>query len=196
LLKENRMSTIIAGHFDTQEAASEAIDALTRAGFGTSDVQSFYVSPPGMHGNTPIVDNEQPEVGTRHAGPKAAAGAVVGGVVGLAGGIAAAPLAAPAAVAAGAIAGAGVGAYGGSLIGGAGGSGDSETKAKAERGEPIERHSGMMVAACVDTLGADAAIDAFRAAGAREIERASGEWRDGQWTDFDPTRRPQFIEYH
>jgi hypothetical protein len=188
------MSTIIAGRFDTQEHADEGMAALERAGFTSRDLQSFYISPPGMHGNVPIVDNEQPEVGTRHAGAKAAAGAVLGGAVGLAAGIAAAPLAAPAAAAAGAIAGTGVGAYGGSLIGSMQGSGGGEIERKAERGEPVERRSGILVAVCVDTYGADRAIQALRGSGAQDIERATGVWSEGEWIDFDPTGRPDFID--
>ncbi|HEX2827363.1 MAG TPA: hypothetical protein VHP37_13525 [Burkholderiales bacterium] len=188
------MSTIIAGRFDTQEHADAGMAALERAGFTRRDLQSFYISPPGMHGNLPIVDNEQPEVGTRHAGAKAAAGAVVGGAVGLAAGIAAAPLAAPAAAVAGAIAGTGVGAYGGSLIGSMQGAGGGEIERKAERGEPVERRSGILVAVCADTSGADRAIEALRAAGAQDIEHATGVWNEGEWLDFDPLSRPQLVD--
>ena len=188
------MSNIIAGRFDTQDAADAGILALEHAGFTRKDVQSFYVSPPGMHGNVPIVDDEQPEVGTRNAGATAGAGAVVGGALGLAAGLAAAPLAAPAAAVAGAIAGTGVGAYGGSLIGSMQGAGGGEVERKAERGEPIERRSGILVAVCVDALGEDPAIRTLRAAGAQDIERATGVWSEGEWIDFDGTRRPDFID--
>ena len=187
------MSTIIAGRFDTQEHADAAMAALARAGFTRRDMQSFYISPPGMHGNVPIIDNEQPEVGTRRAPEKAAVVAAVGGAVGLAAGLAAAPLAAPAAAVAGAIAGAGVGAYGGSLIGSMHGSGGGQVEAKAARGEPIERRSGIMVAVCADTSGADRAIEALRASGAQDIERATGVWNEGEWLDFDPNSRPDFV---
>ena len=189
------MSTIIAGRFETQDAANAAVEALQRAGFAQSDVQSFYVSPPGMHGNVPVIDNEQPEVGTSHAGEKAAKAAVAGAAVGLAAGLAAAPLAVPGAVVAGAVAGAGVGAYGSSLAGAVSGSGGGEVERKAERGEPVERRSGMMVAINADTLGADKAIQALRQAGAQDIERATGEWRNGEWTTFNPTARPDFVDH-
>src|SRR4051812_15242324 len=188
------MSTIIAGHFDTQDAANEGVLALKRAGFADADLQSFYVTPRGMRGNVPVMDNEQPSVGTEGAGGKAAVSAVVGGAVGLAAGVAAAPLAGPAAAAAGAIAGAGVGAYGGSLIGGVMGSGGGEVEAKAEHHEPIERQSGMMVAVCADRIGEEPAIKTLRAAGARDIERATGEWRNGSWADFKAAELPQFVD--
>src|SRR4051794_623463 len=170
------MSTIVAGRFDTQEAATAAIDALERAGFARGDAQSFYVTPRGMRGNVPIVDNEQREVGTSHAGEKAVKGALVGGAVGLAAGVGAAPLAVPGALAAGVIAGAGVGAYTSSLGGAVTGSGGGRIEEKAERGEPIERGSGMFVAVNADALGSDKAVQALRDAGAQDIERANGEW--------------------
>jgi hypothetical protein len=188
------MSTIIAGRFDTQDAANDALSALQSAGFSERDVQSFYISPPGMHGNLPVVDDEQPEVGTKGAGAKAATVAAIGGVVGLAAGVAAAPLAAPAAAAAGAIAGAGVGAYGGALVGGVTGSGGGEVEAKAERAEPVERRSGMMVAVRADAVGVEQAIQTLRALGAHDIERATGEWRNGSWADFDAARPPDFVD--
>jgi hypothetical protein len=188
------MSTIIAGRFETQDAASAAVSALDRAGFAATDVQSFYLTPRGMRGNVPVVDNDQPAVGTEHAGAKAAAGAAVGAAVGLAVGVAAAPLAAPAAAVAGAVAGVGVGAYGGSLIGGVSGSGGGEVEAKAERNEPVERRSGMIVAVRADEAGPERAIQALREAGAEDIERATGEWRNGEWADFDPTSFPDFVD--
>jgi hypothetical protein len=186
------MSTIIAGRFDTQDEANAAVEALERAGFAQSDMQSFYLTPRGMRGNVPVVDNDQPRVGTEHAGKTAAAGAAVGAALGLAVGVAAAPLAAPAAAAAGAIAGVGVGAYGGSLIGGVSGSGEGQAEAKAEEDEPAERRSGMMVAVRADARE-ELAIQTLRQAGALEIERATGEWRDGEWADFDPTELPEVV---
>jgi uncharacterized membrane protein len=188
------MSTIIAGRFDTQDEANAAVAALERAGFAATDVQSFYLTPRGMRGNVPVVDNEQRRVGTEHSGAKAATGAAVGAALGLAAGVAAAPLAAPAAAAAGAIAGVGVGAYGGSLIGGVSGSGEGQAEAGAEEDEHAERRSGMMVAVRADADGEARAIQTLRKAGALDIERASGEWRDGGWTDFDPTELPELVE--
>jgi uncharacterized membrane protein len=188
------MSTIIAGRFETQDAADAAVAALERAGFAATDVQSFYLTPRGMRGNVPVVDNDQPAVGTKHAGPKAAVGAAAGAVVGLAVGVAAAPLAAPAAAAAGAVAGVGVGAYGGALVGGVSGSGGGDVEAKAEHEEPIERRSGMIVAVRADAAGPDHVIQALRDAGAEDIERATGEWQNGEWVDFDPTSFPDFVD--
>jgi hypothetical protein len=194
-MKEAHMATIIAGRFDTQDAANQALDALERAGFSRSNMQAFYLSPPGQHGNVPVVDNEHPPVGTHGAGKKAIAGALVGGAAGLAAGLAAAPLAVPAAAAVGALSGAGVGAYGSSLAGAVSGSGGGEVEQKAMNDEIVERHSGMMLAVNADaTGGADNAVQLLRQAGAVQLERAEGEWRDGEWVDFDPLKRPEFID--
>ena len=42
-------------------------------------------------------------------------------------------------------------------------------------------------------LNEGAALDVLRANGALDIERASGEWSDGAWIDFDPRRTPQRV---
>ena len=39
-----------------------------------------------------------------------------------------------------------------------------------------------------------AAVNALRAAGARDIERADGTWQDGQWVDFDPLKPPLLVD--
>ena len=36
-------------------------------------------------------------------------------------------------------------------------------------------------------------ISALRAEGAADIEQAEGEWRDGDWTDFNPVAAPQLV---
>jgi hypothetical protein len=47
---------------------------------------------------------------------------------------------------------------------------------------------------CADGIGADRAISALRAAGAADIERATGEWRNGAWADFDGASLPDFVD--
>ena len=39
-----------------------------------------------------------------------------------------------------------------------------------------------------------AAIEALRAQGAADIEQAQGEWRDGDWADFNPVAAPRLVE--
>jgi hypothetical protein len=49
-----------------------------------------------------------------------------------------------------------------------------------------------MVAVRVDSNENDA-LEVLRTHGARDIERTSGEWRDGAWIDFDPRRTSQRV---
>ncbi|WP_342117438.1 hypothetical protein [Pseudoduganella sp. OTU4001] len=47
------MSTIIAGHFQLQEAALQACEALQAAGFAADRVTNFYSNPPEQHAVIP-----------------------------------------------------------------------------------------------------------------------------------------------
>jgi hypothetical protein len=186
------MATIIAGRFDTQVQADGALDALIRGNFGRENVTSFYLNPPGQHAQYPIGGDAHHDEGTKKSGPAAAAGATIGGVTGAALGTAAAALAEPGFAAAGAIGGAGVGAYVGSLAGGLSGTEAGDPK-QASVEEPVERNAGVMVAIRADD-NEDEAIQTLRAHGAEAIERASGTWSDGTWTDFDARRSPQLVD--
>ena len=48
------MSTIIAGHFQTQDEVDVARRALGDAGFAPERISAFYLSQPGQHDMTPI----------------------------------------------------------------------------------------------------------------------------------------------
>lgn len=187
------MATIVSGWFETQAHADEAVAALHAAGFGHDEVDSFYLGPPGQHGDLPLSDlsDHQHSEGTKETGKGAAKGAVVGGVLGAAAGAAAAAVTAPLGPAA-VVAGAGVGAYVGSLAGGASASRDSQLE-QASREEPIDRPAGAMVSVYTDRVGEAQAIDTLRASGATGIERADGQWIDGHWADFDPHMPPRLI---
>ena len=191
------MAQIIAGRFETQTRADEAIAALKTAGFASSEVTSFYVTPPGQHATYPIGGDAHHDEGTRDSGRKAGAAAAIGGVTGLALGAATgASLGEPGLTAAGAIAGTGIGGYVGSLAGGLMGtrSGNPE---RASTVEPVERSSGVMVAVCIGGSDTEAhAVTVLRGNGAVEIERATGEWRHGAWIDFDARRTPDLIDGH
>ena len=189
------MARIIAGRFETQARADDAIAALSTAGFASSEVTSFYVTPPGQHATYPIGGDAHHDEGTKDSGRKAGAAAAIGGVTGLALGAATgAALGEPSLTAAGAIAGTGIGGYVGSLAGGLMGT-RSGNPDQATTAEPVERSSGVMVAVCVERPGTEAqAVTALRGNGAVEIERATGEWRDGLWVDFDARRTPELID--
>lgn len=172
------MATIIAGMFETMEQANQTAEALQRERFASEDISVFYVTPPGQHDAHPIggdVDEDRgAEEGDEGAGKGAAGGAAAGAAVGAAGGPAGAAL------------GAAVGAYTGSLAG-----------AMSELGEKQSRQrgAGVMVAVNADSGGGeDSAIKVLRANGAEAIERAEGELRNGDWSDFDPVRPPVLVD--
>lgn len=182
------MANIIAGRFETQAEGERALDALRAAGIERHDATSFYLNPPGQHSEYPIGGDAHHDEGTKKSGKTAAAGATVGGVTGLALGTVAAAAAEPGLTAVAAIAGAGVGAYVGSLAGGLSGARDGDEQ-QATLEEPVERDAGIIVAARADA-NEETIIRVLQAQGAREVERATGEWRDGSWADFD-ARKPQ-----
>jgi hypothetical protein len=188
------MATIIAGRFETQAQADNALAALRTAGIAASDASSFYLNPPGQHAQYPIGGDAHHDEGTKHAGKAAGAAAAVGSVTGLVlGGATGAAIGEPGFTAAGAIAGAGIGGYVGSLAGGLAGSRGGDP-AKATPEEPVERAAGVLVAVRVDADAQSRAIETLRVQGASEIERAEGEWRDGAWADFDPLRPPALVD--
>ncbi len=197
------MTPIIAGRFEQQTEAEQAVSALRREGFAEDDITMFYVNPPGQHGTFPIGGDREVSPGATHAHSGAIKGAAVGAAVGLGVGFAVAPLVGPAA----AVVGAGAGAYAGSL---AGALGETEEKPAPDEVEPraesiamqpvaevvkLVRAAGMMVAVRAPEFARRvAAVNALRATGARDIERADGTWHDGQWVDFDPLKPPLLVD--
>jgi hypothetical protein len=187
------MSRIIAGRFETQDAAEAAAAALAQAGFERAEYGSFYLNPPGQHAQYPIGGDAHHDEGTKRSGRRAAVGGAVGGAAGLAAGGIAAAAGEPGYVPAAVIAGAGVGAYVGSLQGALSGTRGGDP-AKATPDEPVERPAGVMLVVCVDREGMRAtAVEVLRRQGAMDIEEADGVWRDGMWQDFDPTAKPRLV---
>jgi hypothetical protein len=171
------MARIIAGVFETIDEANAAAEELRRDRFASDGVTVFHLNPPGQHGQYKLGGDEFADPGAKEgdegAGKGAGAGAVVGGVAGAVGGPA------------GAAVGAAVGAYTGSVVGAMSGLGDRPS---------IERPAGVMVAVNAGDDGEKTAVEVLRAHGAQGIERAEGEWRNGDWTDFDPAKAPQYID--
>ena len=190
------MAEIIAARFETQAQADSALAALRGAGIASSDATCFFLNPPGQHDQYPIGGDAHHDEGTKEAGNRAKAVAAAGSVAGLALGTATgAALGEPGFTAAGAIAGAGIGGYVGALAGGLTGSRGGDP-GQASPDQPVERRGGMMVAIRMGgTVAEDEVLRVLRAQGALDIERAQGEWRDGAWADFDPARRPQFVDW-
>ena len=89
----------------------------------------------------------------------------------------------------GAVAGAGVGAYTGALGGALNKLGDEDDTLP-----PSRRPAGIMVAVKPERdEAADKVIALLREHGAVAIEEAEGEWKDGQWADFDPLAVPHVV---
>jgi hypothetical protein len=177
------MTRIIAATFEASPQADAAARALRDAGFPDESVSTYHNNAPGQHGLLPIGGDEVADPEARGAGGGAAKGALLGAAAGA--GVGAAiggPL--------GAVAGAGVGAYTGALGGALNQLADEDQTLP-----PARRPAGIMVA--VQLRGADAsegtAIAVMRDNDALSIEEAEGEWRDGQWADFDPLQPPHLI---
>ena len=173
------MSRIICGMFDRSVDADAALDDFRHQGFQRSEVDAFYVSPPGQHAMTAVGgDSPHSSEGSRTAGVGAGLGAVIGAALGWVAsnelGMVVIPL------------GAGLGAYIGSFAG---------TMAKVRAGRydaasvehPLEPRGGRMIAINVDRGGTERrAIEILKQHGARDVRRAEGRWSDGSWRDFDP----------
>ena len=184
------MSTIIAGRFQQQLQIEHTIEELVRAGFARDRISAFYVNPPGQHDAYPIGGDHAVSAGAHESDKGVAMGAVAGAAVGLA----ATPFLGPVGTLTGGLLGAHVGGLVGSL---------SKMKEQGETGAHGEdadnavpiRHSGLMLAVAVQGQdSADYAADMLRSLGAIELERAEGTIENGDWTDFDPTATPDFLQ--
>src|SRR5712671_1292180 len=78
------MSHIVAARFDRSIDADAALADLENEGFTSSEVESFYVPPPGQHGSYALGGDSHSDAGARFGGVGALIGAVVGAGVGLA----------------------------------------------------------------------------------------------------------------
>jgi hypothetical protein len=180
------MATIIAGIFETLKQAESAAAALRNGGCAQEDVGLYHINAPGQHAKYPIGGDEDEDPGARTADSGAVKGALAGAGVGAGVG---ALVGGPVGAVAGAAAGAYAGAFGGAL---------SSLGSDGEPGAPgsaIERRpAGTMIAVNTNQGPSDELIvGVMREHGALSIEKTQGEWKDGQWTDFDPTSVPRFL---
>ena len=180
------MSTIVVGHFEHVEQRDSALAELSRQGFAADEFGPYYLNPPGQHGLRRFGGDVSSDEGASTAGKGAVKAAAIGGAAGLAIGSIAGPV--------GALAGAGVGAYVGSLAGALGETHEPHAE-NATIEHPVEPPAGPAISVCVDRPGSEAsAAGVLRQFNARQIERASGLWADGEWQDYDP-RKPTEILY-
>jgi len=178
------MATIVSGTFLTFEEARQAALSLRALGNDPQLVVEFYRSPDGHHLPASEVSTAEDGQGEAHgAGAGAAAGAGVGAIVGVATGLLVGGATGP-------LLGAAVGAYAGSVPGAMGGAEAGETTAPAAP----RRRGGPVVAIAVSGPESERAVRALlAAAGARQVEIAEGQFRDGKWPDYDPASVPHLV---
>ena len=185
------MARIVAGVFDDQRSADGAVDSLRALGFSDEDFDSFVLNPPGRHNALPLGGDEDADAQARGSDHSALKGAAVGSAIGVVAGALATPIVGPV----GLVGGLAAGAYAGSLAGALNGMGDGRKDAD---GAPVQslRPFGVLLAVNTEIAAdEDRVLDTLYDHGARMIERAQGEWRDGHWIDFDPVAPPQAIEF-
>src|SRR5919204_255133 len=172
------MSRIVCGRFDRSLDADAALERLKRDGFARTEVDAFYVGPPGQNARLPIGGDAPSDAGSRGAGRSGMVGAVAGLAVGLIVGSLIGMHAVLLACGLGALAG----AFAGVMV-----SLHGARPSEATREHPIEARGGRMIAVLVERPGTEKlAVDALRANNARDVGRTEGVWRDGSWRDFDP----------
>lgn len=174
------MDRIIAGRFHTKKEA-DAVAVLISPYTDSTDICIFHNNPPGQHGVLAGGGDESVDPGADGAGREsagaAAAGALTAGIIGAAIG---GPVIGFAAAA--------TGAYAGSLAGALDGLGKHEDL-------PAARPGGIILSVRIaDPVTESSVINALRAEGAADIERADGVWRDGDWVDFDPIAAPRLVQ--
>ena len=174
------MEQIIAGRFETKSKADAAAATIVRY-VDRSDICIFHNNPPGQHGTMMAAqdqaDDAEPEATGESAATTALAAGLTAGAIGMIGG----PVTA--------LAAAGVAAYTGSLVGGMSGMHDEEA-----RQLPHLRPAGVILAVRIARQSSEKfVVDDLRLGGAADIEHAEGEWRDGDWVDFNPMEEPRLI---
>jgi len=175
------MERIIAGRFQTKHDA-DTVAALIAQYIDTGDICIFHNNPPGQHDTFAVGGDEDKDPGAEGADKSAASTAVAAGLAAGAVGALGGPVVA---LAAGA-----TGAYLGSLAGAMQGVGDHDGKPRA----PERRPAGIILSVHIANPAQEKRVIAtLRAEGAADIERAQGEWREGDWADFDPVAAPQLV---
>ncbi len=183
------MTKIIAGRFEQQSHAQNAVNEILRAGFSEDQVSSFFLTPAGQHGTYPLGGDHDKSPGAENTAPGRTAGMATGGAIGAAVGAVTTPLTGPLGAVTGAFVGAHIGSVAGSLS-----NMEDDGEAAARHQVPV-RHAGMLVAVSVpDADAEERVIDTLRTLGAADIELSEGTIVNGDWADFDPASRPHFID--
>ncbi len=181
------MSMIVAGRFETFDAAEHASRQLAACRVRQDDCSIFFVSPRGQHAVYPLGGDQAADPAAEHAhigaylgaGGAALAGAVVGG------GIAFALQGAVLAVIIAALVGAYIGSMAGAFL-----RMRSGHRRRAPGRETSIRRGGVLLAVRVEPENERDVAQTLRTQGGADVEQAEGQWRDGSWVDFDPVRPP------
>ncbi len=186
------MALIVAARFETFEAAKAAAISLMNAGISSDALHTFYVNPAGTHDAFPGGGDSVADPGSEGGQYGAVGGAAIFGLLGAGIGMAVTySFGVSALFIAG---GAGIGAYVGSLLGAVyklGRAHPERSRAQSRIAQEHEgRPSGVMLAVHVEADQVERVSVLLRDAGGVEVERARGQWRDGQWQDFDPLISP------
>ena len=183
------MSLIVAARFDTFEAAESAARSLFERSFKEEDVNIFFVNPPGQHDRHELGGDHDvdPGLAKSHwgAGAVAALFAALGFVIALA----IAELMKINWIWFVACVGAMVGAYGGTLVG-AMQSSRKTPSLRAPGARQRTRSAGVLLSVHVDAETETLAAATLRDAGGQDVEKASGRWQQGRWSDFDALKPP------
>lgn len=175
------MDQIIAGRFQTKSDADVAA-ALIAQHVDSADICIFHNNPPGQHDVLAAGGDEDEDPGAEGAEKSSMNTAVAAGLGAGAIGALGGPVVAVAAAA--------TGAFIGSLAGAMHGLGNHDDKP----GAPQRRPGGVMLSVRIANPATKTQVIAvLRANGAADIEQAKGEWRNGDWTDFDPVAAPRLI---
>lgn len=176
------MERIIAGRFQTKVDA-DAVAATMAHFVAATDICIFHNNPPGQHDAYAVGGDEDEDPGARGADTPAAGTALAAGLAAGAVGALGGPVVA--------LASAATGAYLGSLAG-------AMTGLVPEEGKPVvvaRRPGGIMLSVRIASPADEQrVIDALQAQGAADVEQAQGEWRDGDWADFDPVAAPRLVQ--
>lgn len=181
------MSLIVAARFDTFSVAQEASRALFADGFDEDEVTIFFVNPAGQHDRLPAKEDRQAQLEIRDTHRGAGLGGAILGAAGAAiGSLVCVALHLPIWLVALAAA---VGAYVGTLAGAMYMAHNAHEQRLPGRPTAV-RHSGVLVAVHVSGVREAQAATVLREHGGKDVERALGRWRHGEWVDFDPESPP------
>jgi hypothetical protein len=186
------MTRLIVGRFDDIENARGALSALAAEEVESHEYGLFFVTQHGMHDIYPIGGDAHSDQGARQGGGGAMKGAGLGGATGLAIGAFAAVV--PVVGIAALVAATGVGAYIGSLYGALAKT-QHANESEATQQHPVEQPGGPRIAVSVERPDTEPrAVEVLRRFGADDLGQAEGEWRGGDWADFDPRVPPKPLD--